>query len=52
MAKVTVYITAHNYGKYVKKAIDSVLAQKFNDWELIVINDGSTDNTKEILRIF
>ena len=50
MTKVTVYITAHNYGKYVKKAIDSVLAQKFNDWELIVINDGSTDNTKEILK--
>ena len=49
MPKITAYIPAHNYGKFIKRCIDSVLAQKFYDWELIVINDGSTDNTAELL---
>jgi len=50
MAKVSVIITAHNYGKYLKQAIDSVLAQTFKDYELIIVNDGSTDNTAEVLK--
>lgn len=49
MPKVTVYITAYNYGRYISQAIDSVLNQKFDDWELLIINDGSTDNTGDIL---
>ena len=49
MAKVTVYIPVYNYGKYIEKAIQSVLNQAIEDWELIVINDGSTDDTSEIL---
>jgi len=52
MVKVTVYITAYNYGKYIKQAIDSVLNQKFDDWELLIINDGSTDNTKDVLSAY
>lgn len=48
--KVTIYIAAHNYGKYLDTAITSVLKQKYRDWELIVINDGSTDNTPFILQ--
>ena len=47
--KVTVYIPTHNYGKYVDKAIQGVLNQTMEDWELIVIDDGSTDNTMEVL---
>lgn len=48
--KVTVYITNHNYGRFVAQAIESVLAQKFSDWELIIIDDGSTDGSEAIIR--
>ena len=52
MPKVTVYIPTHNYGRYVGRAIESVVNQKFDDWELIVIDDGSTDNTTMVLKEF
>ena len=50
MPKVSVYITAYNYGKYLKKSIDSVIDQTLTNWELIIINDGSTDETEKILQ--
>jgi len=46
---VTVYITAFNYGRFIKQAVDSVLKQTFRDWELLIINDGSTDETRDVL---
>jgi len=52
MVKVTVYIATYNYAQYIEKAINSVINQTMSDWELIVINDGSTDNTKKILEKF
>ena len=46
---ITVYITNHNYQKYISKSITSVLNQNFKNFELIIIDDGSTDNSiKEI----
>lgn len=48
--KVTVYMATHNYGQYIEQAIDSIFAQTLTDWELIIINDGSTDNTSQILK--
>lgn len=50
MTKVSVIITTRNYGKYLKKAVESVQNQTFKDFELIIVDDGSTDNTKEILK--
>lgn len=50
MPKVTVYIPTHNYARFVEQAIKSVVNQKFNDWELIVIDDGSTDDTSDVLK--
>src|SRR3989338_11073338 len=46
---VTVYITNHNYARYLRQSIESVLGQKFTDFELIIIDDGSTDGSLEIL---
>src|SRR4030067_1175910 len=48
--KISVYIPVFNYARYIEKAIQSVLNQTFKDWELIVINDGSTDGTEKILK--
>ena len=49
---VTVYITNFNYGSYIKDAIESVLNQSFKDIELIIIDDGSSDNSKEIIESY
>ena len=47
--KVSVILPAFNAAAHLGKAIDSILSQSFNDFELIIINDGSTDNTLEVL---
>ena len=43
---------AYNVAKYIGTAINSVLAQSFTDFELLIINDGSTDDTEKIVRSF
>jgi glycosyltransferase involved in cell wall biosynthesis len=49
--KLSVVIPAYNHEKYVGEAIQSVLDQTFQDFELIIINDGSRDNTEtEVLK--
>jgi CMP-N-acetylneuraminic acid synthetase len=49
---VTVYIANHNYGRFIERAIKSVLNQTMPDFELIIIDDGSTDNSREIIERF
>ena len=50
MPKVTIYIPTFNNGRFLDESIQSVFNQTFKDWELIIINDGSTDNTTNILK--
>jgi glycosyltransferase involved in cell wall biosynthesis len=50
--KISVIMPAYNAGKYIKDAIDSVVNQSFKDWELLVVNDASKDNTLEIIKSF
>jgi glycosyltransferase involved in cell wall biosynthesis len=49
---VTVYITNHNYGRFIRESIESVLNQSFQDFELLIIDDGSTDNSREIIESY
>ena len=52
MTKISVVLPVYNGEKYIKKAIDSVLEQSLTDFELIIINDGSTDSTLDIINGF
>lgn len=50
--KVSIVIPCYNCEKVVGRAIKSVLNQSFSNWELILVNNNSTDNTKEILHYY
>lgn len=48
--RVSVLMPAYNSEKYIGEAIESILNQTFTDFEFIIINDGSTDNTPKIIK--
>jgi glycosyltransferase involved in cell wall biosynthesis len=50
--KYTVYIPSHNYGRFLRDAVLSVFSQTVSDWELLLFNDGSDDDTLSIMRSF
>ncbi|WP_293965270.1 glycosyltransferase, partial [uncultured Porphyromonas sp.] len=49
MPKISVIIPIYNVEKYLRRCLDSVVAQTFTDWEAICVNDGSPDNSAQIL---
>jgi glycosyltransferase involved in cell wall biosynthesis len=49
---ITVLMPAYNASKYIHEAISSVLAQSFTNFELLIVNDGSTDDTLAVIRSF
>ena len=48
MIKISVIVSIYNGEKYLKKCIESIINQSFSEFELILVNDGSTDNSKNI----
>ena len=52
MPKISVIMPVYNAEKYLREAIDSILAQTFTDFEFIIIDDGSTDSSPEIVRSY
>jgi len=49
MPKVTVLMSVFNGERYLREAMESILSQTFEDFEFLIINDGSTDRSREIL---
>lgn len=47
-AKVSVIVPVYNQGEFLAEALDSVLQQTYSNWECVIVNDGSTDNTEEV----
>ena len=52
MPKVSVVLTSYNHENFIREAIDSVLGQTFEDWELIILDDVSPDNSWEIIQSY
>jgi len=52
MTEISIVTPLYNKEKYIKETIDSVIAQKFEDWEMLIIDNGSTDSSLEIAKKF
>jgi len=50
MPKLSIIVAVFNAERYIKESLDSIFAQPYTDFELILIHDGSTDNTLELLQ--
>ena len=48
---ISVVIPAYNAGQFLDKTLESVLSQTYENWECIIVNDGSTDNTESVAKI-
>lgn len=49
---ISVIITAYNAEKTIEKCLNSILDTKYNNYEIVIVNDGSTDNTEDIIELF
>lgn len=52
MPKVSIVLPTYNGEKYIEESINSILKQTYQDWELIIVNDGSNDNTSNIVKSY
>jgi glycosyltransferase involved in cell wall biosynthesis len=50
--KVSVIVPCYNYGRFLKECLDSVRLQTLREWECIIVDNGSTDNTQEVAKSF
>ena len=46
---VSIIMPSYNHGRHIAKSIDSIIKQTYTNWELIIVDNNSTDNTKKIL---
>ncbi len=49
---VSIIMPAFNAARYIREALDNVLRQSYRNWECIIVNDGSTDDTRLIIETF
>ena len=52
MAKVSIIVPVYNMEKYIKRCIESLINQTLDDIEIIIVNDGSRDNSKSIIKMY
>ena len=52
MSKVSVIVPNYNHGRYLKQRVDSILDQSFQDFELILLDDASSDNSRDVLESY
>ena len=50
--RISVYVVSRDYGRFLSEAVESVLRQHSEDWELLLIDDGSTDDTADVIRLY
>jgi len=50
--KVSIIIPVYNGEEFLKRCLDSIIVQTYENWELIIVNDGSADNTLSVLKRF
>lgn len=51
-SKVSVVMPCYNAEKYISEAIDSILHQTYSNWELIIVDDASTDRSAELIQAY
>ena len=49
MSKLTIIVTYYNSEEYIKSCIESIKQQRTQDFEVIIVNDGSTDNSEQLM---
>ena len=52
MAFFSIILPTYNQSEFLKKSIKSILSQTFKNWELLIINNNSTDNTDNVIKSF
>ena len=50
LIKISIIVPVYNAEKYLHRCIDSVLSQTFTDWEMLLVDDGSTDDSLKLLK--